>query len=135
MVGLSSISFTFLKISVAKLITLLSLYMGFTPQAFPPQAIDLWSMFLMYSGDLPDQKTLIIAKVIHDLDNTNKMGIIIKILVVIDYSCTCTVPVTMTTMLNCENWTIVNTTVNRLKIGHFKRFFGIFFGIRHQIKI
>ena len=40
-VGLSPIYFTFLKISVAKLVTLLSLYMCFTPQAFPPQAIDL----------------------------------------------------------------------------------------------
>ena len=40
-VGLMPISFTFFKISVAKLVTLLSLYMGFTPHAFPPQAIDL----------------------------------------------------------------------------------------------
>ena len=37
------ISFTFLKISVTKLVTLLSLFMGFTPQAFPPQAINLGS--------------------------------------------------------------------------------------------
>ena len=36
--------------------------MGFTPQAFAPQAIDLWSMFVDDSGDLPDQKTSIIQE-------------------------------------------------------------------------
>ena len=70
MVGLSPISFTFLKISVAKLVT----YFDITVYGFYSAGV-----FYVFRR-LPDQKTLIIAKVIYDLDTANKMRIIIKIL-------------------------------------------------------